>query len=137
MSLRGKKHSERGAALIVAVVLLGVLGLFGTAYWQHLHFTLKAARDYAKEQSAEVIAESGIAVAVAQLRAGQAPAAGVSQRVGEGYYTLRVTPGAEGTTEIASTGAFGEPGKPVHARTVRVRVAAGGAKVEYLQEAEQ
>lgn len=140
---RGKtnrRHGERGAALLIAVVMMGVFAIMGTAYWRHLHVTLAHARGNAKLQVSRELAEAGIARAVAEMRAGNT-AFTAADRVplGEGVYSVAISPGPGDTREIIAMGALAD-GETL-SRTVRIRAllhldAAGKPQgVEYFREA--
>jgi Tfp pilus assembly protein PilX len=139
---RGKqnqKHPQRGAAMLLAVIMMAVFAIMGSAYWRHLHVSIAHARDGAKQQLSRELAEAGIARAIAELRAGHTTFTGVERvPIGEGIYTVELTP-LEGTTrEITATGALADGNelrRPVRIKA-RIHLDAAGlpASVEYLAE---
>lgn len=140
---RGKRnqvHAERGAAMLLTVIMMGVFAVMGTAYWRHLHVTLSHARDNAKAQISRELAEAGIARAIAELRAGNV-AFTSAERVplGEGIYSVTLGPKSTNIQEVTATGALAD-GDELR-RLVRIRAtihldAAGRpASVEYLRRA--
>ena len=139
MRARKHLHKERGAALILALMLMAALGLFGTAYWSHLHSTLASVREQAKRQAAHALAESGIEVALAEFRAGNPAYVGAPPRaLGDGFFKVAVNKEADGALLVESTAALGVPAEPHHPQTVKacIRLGAGGAPVaiQYLPE---
>lgn len=130
------RHAERGAAMLLAVALMGVFAIVGGACWRHLHVSLAQVRDTAKAQLSRELAEAGLARAVAELRAGNTSFTGAERvPLGEGVYSVSLAPAADGARAVTATGALAD-GNTLR-REVKIRAllhtgSAGQVEVEYL-----
>ncbi len=100
---------RRGAALIMAIMLVAVMGIGAGAVWSYLHVTLKQGQRTENDAVAQCLAEAGLDKAIAELRAkrpytgekdtwldGGRFAVEVTRGAGPGDYVLRAT-GERGT----------------------------------------
>jgi len=114
--------------------MVSILGMVGSAYWSHLHTTLRQARYQANSEVAFHLAEAGVAHGVALLRAGvRTPEKLEKQALGEGQYSFSLQPESDGVYTITGMGELVD-GAIVRARrevVARVRVEGDGRVVAF------
>ncbi len=101
-----KRNSEQGAALMFALVVIGVLGIGTSVLWSQLHQNLKQHRITWHKEQAFQLAEGGLHTACAALQQTGGAYRGESETpLGEGTFTVVVAPQDKpGDYEITSTG---------------------------------
>jgi len=121
MKRRGtRKSNQRGAALILALLLVAIMGIGCTAVWRYLHTTLSETRRYERTETVQHLAEGGLEKAVAELRAAGGRYRGEEHTpLGAGRFSVAVQPeeGKPGTYRLLSVGEL-EDGGHVFARRV-------------------
>lgn len=129
-----QRDPRAGAALVMVLMLMAVVGTLGIGYWRQLHYSLAAVRLSAKEASALALADAGIARAVAELRAGHTDFTGVAdQPLGQGRYRVALQRETDGAIQIEAEGSLGEAHDPLHRQQRHARWHDG--VLSYLPEA--
>ena len=106
MRVTSKRHSSRGAALMMAVLLVAILTIGSSALWRHLHMTLGEGQRVEMAEAARALAEGGLDQAVARLRVQPDAYRGEQNTpMGEGRFSVTVEPlGSSGAYRLISHG---------------------------------
>lgn len=109
MKTNTHRINNRGAALLIALMMVGVLSVGAAALWQHLHYNLESGKRSEFSDAAQYLAEAGLEQAIAQLRTMPAEYRGEqSTPLGGGNFSVTVLPqNTPGAYRIESTGIFG------------------------------
>ncbi len=105
------RNPRSGAALILAVVLVMVLGIGASAVWRYLHITLKETTRHEKLSVALHLAEAGLDKAVAELRAKPEYRGEHKTALGLGRFSVTVTEESPNVFRLESTGEMAEEGR--------------------------
>ncbi|HPO14129.1 MAG TPA: hypothetical protein PLI09_11840 [Candidatus Hydrogenedentes bacterium] len=107
----GARNQRSGAALILAVVLVMVLGIGASAVWRYLHITLKETTRQEKLAVALHLAEAGLDKAVAELRTTPEYRGEQNTPLGQGRFSVVATTTAKDNFHLVSTGEMAEEGR--------------------------
>jgi Tfp pilus assembly protein PilX len=112
--------NNRGAAMMLALVTLAIMGIGVTATLTWFHSTYKYATLQEARQTCSHIAEAGLDKALAELQSGNKAYSGETNvAIGDGSFTVAVKPaGRAGWVAIDSTGTLPRGASVV---TVRLR----------------
>jgi len=108
MNVRGRQ--ERGAALVLALLLIIILGIGAAASWRHMHVTLKRGETVANDEAALQLADAGVNRAAAMLSADPAYRGEERTPLGDGFYTVTVRPLADGRYVAEARGTLEDGG---------------------------
>ncbi len=115
------QRNERGAAIILAVILVAVMSIGVSAVWKYLHVTLGEEKRMENAEAALHLAEAGLEKAVAELRVRPDGYRGeIGTPLGAGRFSVEVRPGTvRANYQIVSRGEAGE-GRFIRARKTLV-----------------
>jgi type II secretory pathway component PulK len=103
------KRRSRGAALIMALLLVTIVGVGAAAVWQYLHITLKESTHAESREVVFCLAEAGLDKAIAMLRTKPDYSGEKNTPLGEGQFSVRVTPAkVPGQYQVKSEAFLGE-----------------------------
>jgi len=104
------QRNERGAAIILAVILVAVMSIGVSAVWKYLHVTLGEEKRMENAEAALHLAEAGLEKAVAELRVRPDGYRGeICTPLGAGRFSVEVRPGsAHAVYHIVARGEVGE-----------------------------
>jgi len=131
------KASQRGTALMFALMVLFILSIGTSVLWKQLHGNLAQQRRTWHQEQAYQLAEAGFEHAVASLRASSGKYQGEQDNVlGGGAWSVTVTPGDRaGEYHVEAWSQL--EGAAYHANRARIRGhvrLVGSAVVEYAWE---
>ena len=96
MKSNATRKSERGTALMFALVVLVILSTGTALLWKQLHDNLAQQRRSWHQEQAFQLAEAGLERAVAELRVAPDTFRGCEETaLGSGTYEVKVQPGGE------------------------------------------
>lgn len=128
--------NNRGSALLIAVLLLLVLGLGSAASWRAMHQEFHGAQEQRMHDAAYYLAEAGLEQGLAALRQDPYYRGETRTPLGDGAFTVAVTPLEPGGYRLESSGLpeqeeLRRPRVVLHAR---IRLDAAGRLREYIRE---
>lgn len=128
------RPSRRGAALLLALGLLAVLGMASAVLWAHLHRSHDLLRWETRREIAYHLAEGGLDYALAHLRNTPDFREAADLPLGRGRFSVSVT-ALPGGFAILSTGTVGEGPAALRVHlTAHARIAADGSVQAWTQE---
>jgi len=130
--LPSRRHAQRGAAMLLAIVLLAITGLMSAGIWQAMHRETSEHYRAERQAAAHHLAEAGLEHALHALSRGL-PAPEGEHALGKGHYTVVAAQTAPAIYRLESQGLLRD-GPMLRARVVlraEARIAPGGAIASY------
>jgi len=127
-----RRHAQRGAAMLLAIVLTAITGLMSAGIWQAMHRETSEHYRTERQAAAHHLAEAGLEHALHALSRGLPTPQG-EHALGKGHYTVAATQTAPGVYWLESQGLLRD-GPMLRARAVlhaEARIAPGGGIASY------